>query len=243
MVQNSQYRRPHNEKSSINGEKNVNLKRIDSHYISHELFHLWHLDKGFLYNVKELTIRPAKSIKEFLHYNRERHMKPIGFLIFSAIIYTLIYNSFKPSPINVASKSYFYGTTTYVIQSWLGKNFGYDFIFKSFFTACWARIFFNKYGYNIFEIMTLMCFVSAQAMLFTGVILPFNSLLHQTVNNIILLGITIFYPVIVLAQFFDKTKVINYLKALITYFLGGITLYLLVIAIGYTFDFFISFFK
>jgi len=87
-----------------------------------------------------------------------------------------------------------------------------------------------------------MCFVSAQGMLIIGLILPFHSLLHQTANNILLLATTILYPVIVVAQFFDKTKIINYIKALLTYFLGGITLYFLVVGIGLAIDFVVGLF-
>ena len=238
MIQNSQSQL----EANANSENKNNLKRIDSHYISHELLHLWHLDKGFLFNVRELTKRPAASIREFLHENRDKHMKPIGFLIFSAVIYTIIYNYFKPPATAPETEDYFYGTTVHTIQSWLGKNFGYNYIIKSFFTACWIRLFFKKYNYNIFEIMTLMCFVSAQGMLLIGLLLPFHSLLHQTANNILLLGTTILYPVIVVAQFFDKTKIINYIKALLTYFLGGITLFFLMVGIGLAIDFVVGLF-
>lgn len=228
---------------AIENVTNNAIKRIDSHYISHELFHLWHLDKGFLFNVKELLIRPAASIRTFINERRDQHMKPIGFLIFSAVIYTIIYNNFKPAATTPPTDSYFYGTTVYAIQTWFQKNFGYDFIVKSFFIACWARLFFRKYGYNIFEIMTLMCFVSAQGMLLVGVILPFTSLLDQSMTNILLLGTTILYPIIVLAQFFNRAKALNYGKSLLVYFLGGITQFLLVIGVGLTIDFVVGLFK
>ena len=136
------------------------FKRIDSHYISHELFHLFHLEKGFLYNVKEFLIRPAQSIKEFILVDRSKHMKPIGFLIFCAILYTFVYNYFKPAATIADTETYFKGSTVEIIQNWLHGHFGYDFILKSFFIAIWTRFFFKKQGYNIFEIMTLLCFVS-----------------------------------------------------------------------------------
>ena len=39
--------------------KQSNLKRIDRRYISHEIEHVLHLDRGFFYTVKELIVRPG----------------------------------------------------------------------------------------------------------------------------------------------------------------------------------------
>ena len=218
------------------------LKRINSHYISHELFHLFHLDKGFLYNVSELIVRPAQSIKEFILVNRNKHMKPIGFLVFSALLYTLVYNYFKPVNSTPETESYFYGSYVKILLDWMGKNFAYTYILTSFFTAAWTRIFFRKYGFNYYEIMTLLCFISGQGMLIVALLLPFHSYLNQMTNNILLLSTTILYTVIVTAQFFDRTKIINYIKALLTYFLGKISFSLVLIGIGYAIDFIVKLF-
>ncbi len=218
------------------------IKRINSHYISHELFHLFHIEKGFLYNVRELFLRPANSIKEFILVNRNKHMKPIGFLVFCGIIYGFIHSYYKPEiPLNT-DESYFKGSTVEAIQHWQEKHFAYTYIIRSFFIAFWVKLFFKKYNYNFFEIMTLMCFVFGQGMLIVGMLLPFHSLLHQTANNILLISTTVLYPVIVVAQFFDKTKIVNYLKALLTYFLGGIALFFVTVVIGLTVDFIIKLF-
>lgn len=215
----------------------LKLKKIDSHYISHELFHLFHLEKGFFFNVKELFIRPAASIREFIFLNRSKHMKPVGFLIFSAILYTFVYNYFKPVAINVDTDSYFKGSTVEIIQNWLQGHFGYNHILKSFFIAGWTWLFFKKHGCNMFEIMTLLCFISGQGMLIVALLLPFHSFLNQTANNILLISTSLVYPIVVIAQFFDKTKAINYFKALLSYLLCGVTLFFVMVIIGLTIDF------
>ena len=46
--------------------QSAKLKRIDKHYVSHELLHLFHFEKGFFYTAKELFLRPGDSIKEFI---------------------------------------------------------------------------------------------------------------------------------------------------------------------------------
>jgi hypothetical protein len=234
--------KPTSENYCANCGQQVQLKRINSHYISHELFHMFHLEKGFLYNVKELFLRPANSIREFILFDRNKHMKPIAFLVFCGIIYGFIHNYYKPEiPLNT-EESYFKGSTVDALQHWQEKHFAYTYIIRSFFIAFWIQLFFRKYSYNFFEIMTLMCFAFGQGMLIVGMLLPFHSLLHQTANNILLISTTVLYPVIVVAQFFDKTKIINYLKAILTYFLGGITLFFVTVLIGMTVDLIIKLF-
>lgn len=218
------------------------LKRINGHYIFHEIFHLFHLEKGFLYNVKELLIRPANSIREFILENRNKHMKPIGFLIFSAVFYTFVYHYFKPVKIEDSADSYFKGSHVEVIQHWVDTHFGYTFILTSFFIAVWIKLFFKKYGYNFFEIMTLLCFISGQGMLIIGLLLPFHSFFNQNINNVLLISTTMLYPTIVIGQFFDKTKVISYVKAFIAYILGKVLFLFSVIGLGLMVDFIVKLF-
>ncbi|WP_445454885.1 hypothetical protein [Flavobacterium sp. 25HG05S-40] len=167
-------------------------------------------------------------------------MKPFAFLVLCGLIYGLIQNYFKPVvPLNT-EESYFAGSTVDVLQNWQAKHFAYTYLIRSFFIAFWVQLFFKKYSYNFFEIMTLMCFAFGQGMLIVGMLLPFHSLLHQTANNILLISTTVLYPVIVVAQFFDKKKIINYLKAILAYFLGGIVLFFVTVLIGLAVDFIVK---
>lgn len=235
MTENPQASKP-------NEGQQQKLKRIDSHYVSHELFHLFHLEKGFLFNVKELSIRPAQSIRDFLEKNRDRHMKPIAYLVFCALLYTLIYNAYKPDPVAASEDGYFKGSNVEVIRHWVNTHFGYTYIISSFVIAGWTKLLFRNYRYNLFEIMTLMCFIAGQGMLLIGLLLPFHSFLSQTANNVLLLSVTILYPTIVIGAFFDKSKTISYLKAFLSFMLGNITFMLAVIAIGLAVDFVLKLF-
>ena len=69
--------------------QSAKLRRIDKHYISHEFLHLLHFEKGFLYTIKELLSRPEDSIKEFIDKNRNKHMKPVPFLILTSLLLAL----------------------------------------------------------------------------------------------------------------------------------------------------------
>lgn len=45
----------------------VQLKRIDAHYIQHEIVHVLHFESGIFYTIKELLIRPGQNIRMFTH--------------------------------------------------------------------------------------------------------------------------------------------------------------------------------
>ncbi|MEM6298978.1 MAG: DUF3667 domain-containing protein, partial [Bacteroidota bacterium] len=57
------------------------LKRIDKAYILSEISSVLNLEKGIFYTIKELLIRPGKSIRTFIHEDRTRLVKPIVFII------------------------------------------------------------------------------------------------------------------------------------------------------------------
>ncbi len=211
------------------------LKKIDSHYILHELMHLFHIEKGFLYSVKELNIRPGDSIREYITLDRSKHMKPIPFVIFSALLYTFVAHYFKPkelAPVDDFVKDSY----VLVIRHWIDTHYGYTYILMSVFIAGWTKLLFKKYGYNFYEIMTLLCYVLGQGMLFTMLELPLHQYLNQHVFNVLAIATTLIYPTIAIGQFFDKSKAINYLKAFLTFLLGHLTFYFVVLGIGFILD-------
>jgi len=63
------------------------LKRIDGKYVIHEIEHLLHFERGILYTIKELLIKPGKNIRNYLSENRSRLVKPIIFFIVTSLIY------------------------------------------------------------------------------------------------------------------------------------------------------------
>ena len=64
----------------------ANLKKIDGNYIIHEIEHVLHFERGILYTVRELIIRPGINIRKYLTENRSRLVKPIIFIIITSCI-------------------------------------------------------------------------------------------------------------------------------------------------------------
>jgi hypothetical protein len=56
--------------------------RIDARYIVHDLPHaVFHVDKGILYSLWQLLIRPGKAVAEYVDGKRVNHFKPFSYLI------------------------------------------------------------------------------------------------------------------------------------------------------------------
>ena len=195
------------------------LKRIDGYYIKHEIEHLLHLEKGIFYTIKELLIRPGQNIREFIHDNRNRLIKPVVFVIIAALIYTIIVH-FLHMEMTFFGVEDVKATTTIAIDNWLSINAGYAMIFLGIFIVPWIQLFFKKYGYNFYEILILMCFVLGIWLLIKTFFAIINELIKFDLNRFSsLMALT--YSCWAIAQFFDKTKPLNYIKPLLAFIFGA----------------------
>jgi len=223
-------------KNNLNGNFCANcgqpsqLKRIDQHYILHEIEHLLHFEKGIPYTIKELLIAPGKNVKEFLRDNRSRLVKPVLFIVVTSLVYTVINNFFHLEQGYVDFKGE-QTTATGIIFSWIQSHYGYTNIIMGIFISAWIKLFYKKYDYNFFEILILLCFVMGTSMLIIAV---FAFLKGITQSNLMHVDgvIPLIYTVWAIGQFFDNTLVSSYWKALIAYLLGMITFMVFAILLG-----------
>ena len=213
------------------------LKRIDKHYISHEIQHLLHFDKGFFYTAKELLIRPGRSIREFIDEARNKHMKPVAFIILTSLLYTFIAHFFHTDEIyNDKDKLIFQNSRVEDLLTWVQTHYGYANIMMGIFVALCVKLFFRKRTYNFFEVIILLCFVMGEGMLLLTVESFFVSLMSTQVFMAILTFIALAYPTWAIGQFYGKGKVSNYVKAFFAYLLGYLLFYVSIILLGLAAD-------
>src|SRR5699024_1855163 len=145
------------------------LKRIDRKYISDEISALLNLEKGFLFTLKYLLIRPGKSVREFLFEDRKKYAKPLVFLILMAVVFMLILRLFEIpysfisiegfNPKINATESLHDRIRAQEIGGWLNRNMGYAQLIMGLFIGFWIKILFRKFRYNIYEILILLAFI------------------------------------------------------------------------------------
>lgn len=220
------------------------LQRIDKHYISHEVLHLLHFEKGFFYTVKELFTRPGKCIRDYIEVNRNKHMKPFAFLILTSLLFTLIEHLLHADEIfNQKEQLSFGNSSINDIMKWVKTHWGYTNLLIGIFTALCLKLFFRKFKYNLFEIIILLCFVMGQAMLLLAVTTLLVRVLDKPTYIIVSSVISYGYSIWAIGQFFDGSKIFNYVKAFFGYFLGYLLFYIAIIPVGLTADLIIKIFK
>ncbi len=210
------------------------LKRIDGHYIIHEIEHVLHFERGILYTIKELIKNPGQNVRNYLTENRARLVKPIIFIIVTSLIYSICSSLFHFED-GYASYLNQKEATWILIFKWIQGHYGYANIIMGIFIALWIKLFFRKYKFNFFEILILLCFVMGIGMLvfsFFGII---QGLTH--INLIQVAGTFGFvYTTWAIGHFFDKRKVTSYIKAFFAYMLGMFTFALTAIITGIIVD-------
>lgn len=211
------------------------LKRIDKHYIVHEIEHVLHFERGILHTIRELTINPGPNIQKYLTENRSRLVKPIIFIIVTSLIYTL-FNQFFQVEDGYVKYHDAKPSTAGLIVKWVQNHYGYANIMMSIFIALWLKLFFKKYNYNFYEILIMLCFVLGMGMLILSIFTAIEGLTHF---KIMIFGsvIGMIYTTWAIGHFFNKIKVSSYLKALAAYICGMITFWIIPIFVGAIIDF------
>jgi len=222
------------------GTRNQNpLPRITGQYVLNEIVDVLSLKKGVLFTFKELLIRPSLSVKEFIEYDRNRLVKPVLFLIFSSLVYTLLQNvlGFEDGYIQYEVDDP--KNTGTDIARWIQNNYGYTNIIMSIFVTAWTRLFFRKKGYNFFEVFVLILFVFGMNMLFYSAFGILESILQLKVLHIGAI-ISVVYSCWAIGSFFEPRKVFAYIKAFLSYFFGFMTFIIATTVVGILIDYFIS---
>jgi hypothetical protein len=212
------------------------LERINSRYILSEIGSVLNFQKGFLYTVKELLLRPGQNIRAFISEDRNRLLKPIMFILITSLIYTVFVKIFH---FNDGYINYNFddlqGSSLGLIFQWIADNYGYSNIIMAVFIAIWIKVLFRKYNYNFYEILILLCFVMGIGMLMLAL---FGAIESITKIHFLEYGVYVFFIYVLWAigQFFDKRKNVNYVKAFISYLLGMITFTFVSLGIGILID-------
>ncbi|WP_336513845.1 DUF3667 domain-containing protein [Pollutibacter soli] len=194
------------------------------HEVQHEFVHV---DKGFFYTTKELLIRPGHSIREYIMESRYRHFKPIAFLFICSVIYTFLDQKIGVKP-PVQTLEGNVGKMLY----WISENYSYANLVEIFFIGLFVCLFFRRKGFNYFENIVLLCYVTGFAMLI-GVLFMIAGYVFKSET------ITSYYPWILflyivwaIGQFYDHRNAVSYLKALLAYVVGFFTFVILSIILA-----------
>ncbi|QAA82709.1 DUF3667 domain-containing protein [Aequorivita sp. H23M31] len=213
--------------------QNPEVPKIDWHYIASEIRSVFMLEKGFLYTVIQLLLKPGKAIKTYIQTDRRRLMKPIVFVILASLIYSLIdyYFPFQAKYMNHNGEVQNYTTS---IAKWITENYGYSNLIMSIFIAGWLKLFFRKHPFSIFEMAVLLCYVMGMVMLLFAI---FGFFEHTSNTNLVTIGsmVGFIYAVRAIGQVFGN-KWFHYAKGGLAYIFGSISFTIIFLILGIVLD-------
>ena len=209
------------------------LKRINGHYLVHEVEHVLHFERGILYTIKELLLRPGVNIRKFFLEDRSRLVKPVIFIIITSLIYSLITHLFHIEPDENLYRSP--DSTANKITNWTTEHLGYSNLIMGALIAVFIRLFFRKHAFNYFEILIMLCFVMGFGMLVFAVFSLVQGIIHINLQPAAAI-VAILYCTWAIGNFFDQAKTMSYVKAFSAYILGMISFSLLIEVIGSAID-------
>lgn len=154
------------------GQKSA-TRRIDATYVRHEIPNsIFQLDRGFLFTVKELFLRPGHSIRAFLHGKRKPHYKPFAYLIITFTLYALSAYLMERS---TYIDDLLFGFKGRMIASgetadspaldWISKNQVYVTLLIIPFFSLASYLAFIRSSYNYFEHLVLNLYITGQQMI------------------------------------------------------------------------------
>lgn len=209
--------------------QNSKVDRINlPNFLSEVSESVFQINRGFLYTLRELFIRPGKSLREFLNGKRKNHVKPIAYLLtFSTLYFLITQVTHQNTLMNDLISGYINGSTTQaqgfkvpIVLIWFSKNYAYASLLVLPVFSLASYLLFYKFRINYIEHMVVNSFISGhQAVLYSLFAIAENVIKSDIVEAVSLLG-AISYTFWVFWQFFSEgSRTINILRSVMTYVL------------------------
>jgi hypothetical protein len=225
------------EKFCGNCGQSADTHAMNFHFLWHDIQHgLFHFDKGILYTVKELFLKPGKTIREFIEGKRVRHFRPISFVLVLATVYGFLYKYFQ---INTVAEFALNKNKHLVetINNWLASHYAISTLITIPIYALSSYLIFRKQGYNYIENFILNAYIAGQKLVvmlitFPVVLYASGTPASKYVSGII--GLTDIIMIIwVYTKFFNKVSTFKaIILSILSYVLFFIILMTLALFIG-----------
>ncbi|MFB3390056.1 DUF3667 domain-containing protein [Flavobacterium sp. LAR06] len=149
----------------------ANTARITWNELGHHAIHAFlHVDRGFLYTVSEMFVRPGKTIQNYFEGKRGYHFNPFFFLILLGGITSVLFSAFH---INVIVKKVLTESIEKVNPFFAHKHFTIIGAVILLFLTLTDFIFYRKKKYTLPELLVSNAFQIGEMLLFLILSLPF----------------------------------------------------------------------
>lgn len=213
------------------GQK-ATIKRFSLANVHVEFFHgIFHLEKGLIHTLRELSLRPALMLREYIAGKRVAYIKPFSYLVLICLVGAFLY---PHAGILEHVQANFFATSGTVKFS--SEHYLYRMLLTIPVCASLCRIVFRSCKYNLAEHLIINTYIISQSLLIITVwllALCFIKLSDRyfVTFTICIFLITIIYPTVVLAHLFNSgRRMVRWIKAAAVV-LSGFTLSFVIINI------------
>lgn len=213
--------------------QSIKVSRINlSHLVEELQFSFLHINKGMLYTIKELLLRPGYTIKAYLNGKRVQYFKPFGFLLIWGSIYSLVlhfFNVYPDSEMNQQDNPIFDNDFIY---NWYYSHYSIVQLLIIPFYALSSYILYRRSNYNYIEHLVIYSYIDGIKVIILILLYPLFYYTHSKDVYSITLAILYLYNTYVLVQLFKTsswTKAI--LKAVLSIILTLVVASITIIAI------------
>ena len=213
--------------------------RIDWHYLMHEFEHtVLHMDRGILYSLRELMLRPGRLMRDYLEGRRARQAKPFPLLMITAAAVVFLGEflldddvmdfAFQMGALPATGASVderavqaAFLQVQPAVQHWIDRNFALLTLLLVPLEALVFRLAFIGTGRNYPEWLVVTALLTVQLFVFWGLSIPLQRWFPQATAVALALGVC--YTIYSLVQLFAELPLWESLLRT----LAGVTAYLL----------------
>lgn len=211
--------------------QSANIHRLNLKYLLHNFFHaITHMDAGYLHTIKELTIRPGHSIREYLQGKRSNHGDPFVMLLIIGGLCSILYKNYHIKTLgSVDIGSFKEGMHMFSVKFFILAFLGYSLIL-----AFADYLIFRYKRYNYFELLVMNIFTCMEILVVFIILVPAlifcNSHGCENYLRITVTIVDLAYLIFVRYQFFEVS---GDKKAIIRIFADAVVILLLLSATGW----------
>jgi len=189
------------------------------------------INKGFFYTLKELTVRPGNTLKEYLDGKRKSHFKPIAYLLALSTVYFFITKATDQNTlIGDLVAGWMDGASELnsnvevpKIASWFLANYAYTALLLLPIFSLASYIAFLKFHKTYLEHVVLNAYITGHQAIFYSLFAVIKTVTVNPVFDMLPALVAVSYTFWVFWQFFSQgNRTMNILRSLMTY-----TLYLI----------------
>lgn len=209
--------------------QSTDTSRITPILLVEELqYGLLHINKGLLYTVKELLVRPGATIRNYLAGKRIEYVKPFLFLIIWGAVYSFVFHFFHFFPVKEMNNPDNEVLQYIPLYDWYSSHYALFMLLTLPFFALFTYLLFRKSRCNYIEHLVLFSYINGAK---TVILLLFYPFIYYTKSADVYHAVhtlTSLYVIWGVSQFF---KTSSWLKAVGKVLLTMILAFLLITVI------------